>query len=196
LDALIKPVHFDVFEYIVDEIWNIATNPIRSCGFAPYIQYMIEVVTKEKFCKDVAHEPLRPALPKDPRAPHAGSSTPAAAPSHSTRSGGASSAPSLNSDILKMLWGILGTCWRTDQLIDVMEQCLQIVWRNQEISHSQRDEPLLEFPNVPVYPPPVPDPYASLTPAELAAFGIGPAQVDNDDDDDEVRDDEETEDDE
>jgi hypothetical protein len=46
-------------------------------------------------------------------------------------------------------------------------------------------------------PPPVPDPYASLTPAELAAFGIGPARVDNDDDDDdEVRDDEETEDDE
>jgi hypothetical protein len=84
------------------------------------------------------------------------------------------------------------------QLIDVMEQCLQIVWCNQEISHSQQDEPLLEFPNVPVYPPPVPDPYASLIPAELAAFGIGPARVDNDDDDDEeeVRDDEEIEDDE
>jgi hypothetical protein len=26
LDALMKPVRFDVFEYIVDEIWNIATN--------------------------------------------------------------------------------------------------------------------------------------------------------------------------
>jgi hypothetical protein len=37
LDALMKLVHFDVFEYIVDEIWNIATNPLRSCGFAPYI---------------------------------------------------------------------------------------------------------------------------------------------------------------
>jgi hypothetical protein len=41
LDALMKPVCFDVFEYIVDEIWNIATNPLRSCGFAPYIQFMI-----------------------------------------------------------------------------------------------------------------------------------------------------------
>jgi hypothetical protein len=30
LDALIKPVHFDVFEYIMDEIWNIITNPLRS----------------------------------------------------------------------------------------------------------------------------------------------------------------------
>jgi hypothetical protein len=44
LDALMKPVRFDVFEYIVDEIWNIATTPLRSYGFAPYIQFMIEFV--------------------------------------------------------------------------------------------------------------------------------------------------------
>jgi hypothetical protein len=97
LDVLMKPVHFDVFEYNVDEIWNIATNPLRSCGFAPYIQYMIDVVTKEKFYKDVAHEPLRSAVPKDLRTHRASSSTPAATPSHTTRSGGApSSAPSVN----------------------------------------------------------------------------------------------------
>jgi hypothetical protein len=27
LDALIKNVRFDVFEYVIDEIWNITTNP-------------------------------------------------------------------------------------------------------------------------------------------------------------------------
>jgi hypothetical protein len=27
LDALMKHERFDVFEYIMDEIWNIATNP-------------------------------------------------------------------------------------------------------------------------------------------------------------------------
>jgi hypothetical protein len=48
--------------------------------------------------------------------------------------------------------------------------------------------------------PPVPDPYASLTPAELAAFGIGPSHASadyNDDIDDEEVDnvEEETEDD-
>jgi hypothetical protein len=75
LDALMKPVRFDVFEYIVDEIWNIATNPLRSCGFAPYIQFMIESVMQEKFYKDVRHDSLRPAVPKDTRASHAGSST-------------------------------------------------------------------------------------------------------------------------
>jgi hypothetical protein len=65
---------------------------------------------------------------------------------------------------------------------------------NQEIIHSQQDELLLEFPDVPVFPP-VNDTYASLTPAELAAFGIDPAHVSNDNDDEEqAGDDEETED--
>ncbi len=69
-----------------------------------------------------------------------------------------------------------------------MDQHLQIMRRNQEIIHSQQDEPLQEFPDIPVFPP-VPDPYASLTPAELATFGVCPSYAlagsnnDNDDDD-------------
>jgi hypothetical protein len=75
-----KPVCFDVFEYIEDEIWNIVTNPLRSCSFAPYIQFMIEFVAQEKFYKDVRHDPLRPAMPRDPRASRVSFSTaPAAA---------------------------------------------------------------------------------------------------------------------
>jgi hypothetical protein len=49
LDALMKSVCFDIFEYIMDEIWNISTNPLRSCGFAPYIQFIIESVAHKKF---------------------------------------------------------------------------------------------------------------------------------------------------
>jgi hypothetical protein len=60
LDALMKLVCFDVFEYIVDEIWNIAINSLRSCSFAPYIQFMIESVAHEKFYKDVRHDSLNP----------------------------------------------------------------------------------------------------------------------------------------
>jgi hypothetical protein len=178
-----KLVRFDVFEYIVDEIWNIATNPLRSCGFAPYIQFMIESMAHEKFYKDVCHDSLCPAVPMDLRASHAGSSAAfAAAPSCTTRSGGAPSAPATNSGILKMLWGIFTTCWHTDQCLDVMDQHLQIVQRNQEIIHSQWDEPLQEFPDVPIFLL-IPDPYGSLTPTELATFGIGPARVSSDDDD-------------
>jgi hypothetical protein len=67
---------------------------------------------------------------------------------------------------------------------------------NQEIIHSQWDEPLLEFSGVPIFPP-VPNPYASLTPAKLAAFGIGLTRAlddDNNDDEEVAIDDEETED--
>jgi hypothetical protein len=62
-----------------------------------------------------------------------------------------------------------------------MDQCLQITRLNQEIIHSQRDEPLQEFPDVPVFSPLL-DFYGSLTPIELVAFGISPACVSPDDD--------------
>jgi hypothetical protein len=158
---------------------------------------MIEYVAQEKFYKDVRHDYLRPTVPKDPMASRASSfAAPADAPSCSTHSGGALSAPAPNSSILKMLRGIFATCQCTNQRLDVMDQCLQIVRHNQEIIHSQWDELLQEFPNVPVFPP-IPDPYSSLTPFKLAAFSIGPAHVSSDDDDEaQAANDEETEDDE
>jgi hypothetical protein len=64
---------------------------------------------------------------------------------------------------------------------------------NQEVIHSQRGEPLQEFPDVPVFPS-VPDPCGLLTPVELAAFGTGPTRVSSDDDEEQADDDEETED--
>jgi hypothetical protein len=64
------------------------------------------------------------------------------------------------------------------------------VRHNQEVIHSQREEPLLGFPNVPIFSP-VLDPYASHTPAELATFGISPARVYDDNDDEEQADDDE-----
>jgi hypothetical protein len=86
---------------------------------------MIQSMAQEKFYKDVHHDSLCPAVPKDPRASHAGSSAaPTAAPSRTTYSGGASSAPATNSGILKMLRGIFDTYWCTDQRLDVMDQRL------------------------------------------------------------------------
>jgi hypothetical protein len=146
---------------------------------------MIEVVAHEKFYKDVTHEPLLPVVPKDPRTHRIASPPPVVASSHTTRSDGASSSSSANSGFLKMFWGTIAMCHHTDQCMNVMEQCLQIVPHNQGIIHNQWDEPLLEFPDVTVFPP-VPNPYASLTLTELASFGIGPTHaLDDDDDDDE-----------
>jgi hypothetical protein len=105
LDAIMKNEHFDVFDYIMDEIWNIAINPHKSCGFAPYIMCMIKVVAHEKFYKDATHEPLRPVVPKGP-ARRQISPPPDVAPACATHGGGASSSSSSNSGFLKMFWGI------------------------------------------------------------------------------------------
>jgi hypothetical protein len=81
-------------------------------------------------------------------------------------------------------------CHCTDQRLDVIEQHMEIVHRNQEIIHIQRDEPLLEFPDVPVYPP-VADPYGSPTPTELVAFSIDPSYAPAGSDDEEETEDDE-----
>jgi hypothetical protein len=152
------------------------------------------------FYKDVKHASLRPTVPKDLRTHHSSSSAPVVAPARTTRCGGASSSSSQSSVMLKIFRGIFTMCHRTNQCLDVIEQCMEIVCRNQEIIHNQRDKPLLEFLDVLVYPP-VTDLYASLTPAELAAFGVGPSYAragsdDDNEDEEATNDDEETEDDE
>jgi hypothetical protein len=141
-----------------------------------------------------------PTVPKYPRTHRIASPPPVVAPSHSTRSDGASSSSAQGSGMLKMFQGIFAMCPHSDQRLDVIEQRMKIVRRNQEIIHSQRDEPFQEFPNVPVFPP-VPDTYVLLTPAELTAFGIvpshAPAWYDDDDEEEEAgNDDEKTENDE
>jgi hypothetical protein len=198
-DAIMKNEHFDAFDYIINEIWNIAINPQRSCGFSPYIMCMIEVVAHERLYKDVAHEPLHTTVLKPPVRHH--TSPPLdVAPARTTHSGGASS-PSSNSSFLKIFRGIFAMCRCTYQCMDVIEHCINILYRNQEIIHNQRNDPLIEFLEEPVYPP-IPSPYALLTLAELAAFGIGPSHaptVDNygdDNDEEEANDDKEIEDDE
>jgi hypothetical protein len=144
--------------HMINEIWNNAINPHRSCGFAPYIMCMIEVVAHEKFYKDVAHEPLRPAIPRPLVRCHT-SPPPDVVSSHATCGGGASSSSSANSGILKMFQGIFFMCRRIKQHMDVMDRRNDILHMNQEIIHGQGDNPLIEFPKEPIYPP-IPDPYA------------------------------------
>jgi hypothetical protein len=73
----------------------------------------------------VRHDSLRPTVPKDLRASHAGSSaTPAVAPSRTTHNCDASSASKTNSSFLKMFRGIFAMCRCMDQHLDVMEQRL------------------------------------------------------------------------
>jgi hypothetical protein len=51
---------FNVFNFIFQEIWNVAVSNNWSCAYAPYIMKMIEKVSKKTFVKNIEHTKLRP----------------------------------------------------------------------------------------------------------------------------------------
>jgi hypothetical protein len=50
---------FRVMDFVWEEIKGISMNPQKTCGFAPYIMFMIEDVTNRTFQKDGFHMPIR-----------------------------------------------------------------------------------------------------------------------------------------
>jgi hypothetical protein len=75
---------FSVFDFIREEIKAISENPLKSCGYAPYLMHMIERVTARTFFFEKEHHLLRikndlRALVEDRRAAAPRSSPPRAA---------------------------------------------------------------------------------------------------------------------
>jgi hypothetical protein len=60
LKAIIEKTKFIAFDFILQEMWNIAISNNCSCAYAPYIMALIEVVSKHTFAKDVEHTPFCP----------------------------------------------------------------------------------------------------------------------------------------
>jgi hypothetical protein len=58
---------FSVFDFIWKEIKAISENPLKSCGYAPYLTHMIERVIAQTFFCEKEHHPLR--IKNDLRAP-------------------------------------------------------------------------------------------------------------------------------
>jgi hypothetical protein len=50
---------FSIFDFIWEEIKAISDNPLKSCGYAPYLMHMIERVTARTFFYEKEHLPLR-----------------------------------------------------------------------------------------------------------------------------------------
>jgi hypothetical protein len=50
---------FSIFDFIWEEIKAISENPLKSCGYAPYLMHMIERVTVQTFFCEKEHHPLR-----------------------------------------------------------------------------------------------------------------------------------------
>jgi hypothetical protein len=75
---------FSIFYFIWEEIKAISENPLKSCGYAPYLMYMIERVTAHTFFCEKEHYPMRikndlRALVEDTKAAAPHSSPPRAA---------------------------------------------------------------------------------------------------------------------
>jgi hypothetical protein len=58
---------FSIFDFIWEEINAISENPLKSCGYAPYLMYMIERVIAQIFFCEKEHHPLQ--IKNDLRAP-------------------------------------------------------------------------------------------------------------------------------
>jgi hypothetical protein len=48
---------FSIFDFIWKEIKAISENPLKSCGYAPYLMHMIERVTTHTFLCEKKHHP-------------------------------------------------------------------------------------------------------------------------------------------
>jgi hypothetical protein len=55
----INGFEFSVFDFIWEEINAISENPLKRCGYAPYLMYMIERVTAQTFFYEKEHHPLQ-----------------------------------------------------------------------------------------------------------------------------------------
>jgi hypothetical protein len=58
MDPNANEFEFSIFDFIWEEIKAIPENPLKSCGYAPYIMHMIERVTARTFYCEKEHHPL------------------------------------------------------------------------------------------------------------------------------------------
>jgi hypothetical protein len=167
IHAISEEEMFNVFNFIFQEIYNVAVSNNWSCAYAPYIMKMIEKVSKKTFVKNVEHTKLQPNKQFNSIKLEARTQIPP--PDSSSNYWG--SGPSL----LKMLRGIFTACKASKKVI-IRRQ--EVILRNQHIIHHKLEitEPLHEFDETEAE---LVDPYRSITVKELAYFQLGEAESSN-----------------
>jgi hypothetical protein len=63
ISVIKKQELFNIFDYILQEIWNVGVTPSRACAYAPFIMSFIKHMSELTFVKDVCHPDLKPQLP-------------------------------------------------------------------------------------------------------------------------------------
>jgi hypothetical protein len=169
LKAISEKTKFNAFDFIIQEMWNIAIFNNRSCACAQYIMALVETVSKRTFVKDVDHIPLRSknqynSLPRSaPSVPSAATTSSSDEP-HSSSSG--------CSDFFKLFKHLFSICQSNKQSMDVIHECQEVLHENQWNLHQkmQVERPFIEFSPVEALLE-LSDPFASLTTAEMVYLG-------------------------
>jgi hypothetical protein len=174
LKAISEKTKFNAFDFIIQEMWNIAISNNRSCAYAPYIMALVEAVSKRTFVKDVEHIPLCSKKQYNSLPPSAISVPSAAATSSDVRRIAVSSSSSSGrSAFFKLFKGLFSICQSNKQSMDVVCEHQEVLLENQQILHHkmQVEQPFVEFSPIEALPE-LPDPFASLTAAEMVFHGM------------------------
>jgi hypothetical protein len=131
LKAITEKTKFHAFDFVLQEIWNIAISNNRSCAYAPYIIALIETVSKRTLVKDVEHTPLRPKKQFNNLPPLA-TSVPSATTTSSDEP--CSSSPG-RSAFFKLFKGLFSICQSNKQTIDVAHEHQEVLLHNQRNLH-------------------------------------------------------------
>jgi hypothetical protein len=163
LKAIIENTKFNVFDFILEEIWNIAISNNRSCAYAPYIMALIKTVSKQTFVKDVEHTPHHHkkynSLPP---------TAPSAAPTTSDESHSSS-----RSAFFKLFKALFSICQSNKKSLGVVRECQEVLLENQRNIHQkvQVEKPFVEFSPVEALLE-FPDLFAPLSVAEMVYLSM------------------------
>jgi hypothetical protein len=130
LKAISEKTKFNAFDFIIQEIWNIAISNNCSCVYAPYIMALVEAVSKRTFVKDMEHIPLHPMKQYNSLPPSATFVPSAAATSSSDERRTAASSSSGRSTFFKLFKGLFSICQSNKQSMDVVCECQEVLLEN------------------------------------------------------------------
>jgi hypothetical protein len=168
LKTITKKAKFNAFDFILQEIWNIAISNNRSYAYAPYIMALIEAISKRTFVKDVEHTPPHPKKQFSSLPPSAPASN--AAPTSFDEPRFSSLGRSI---FFKLFKGLFSICQSNKRSMDVVHERQEVLPENQQNLHHkmQVDQPFIKFSPVEALSK-FPDPFASLTTIEMVYLGM------------------------
>jgi hypothetical protein len=168
--AITEKTKFNAFDFIIQELWNIAISNNRSCAYAPYMMAMIEAVSKHTFVKDVEHIPLHPKKQYNSLPPSAASVPSATTTSYSDEPRSSSSG---RSSFFKLFKGLFSICQSYKQTMDVVHECQEVLLENQWNLHQKMQvvQPFIKFSPIEALLERL-GPFASLTAAKMVYLGM------------------------